>query len=172
MCGRGALLHSREEIRAICGASRWEEASPASSTRQVETPRYNLSPQSSAPVLIEQSPHELVLYSMRWGLSSSLEHALALAPINARAETLESKAMFRKLIQKNRCICLFDGFFEWKFDEKSQSKIGYFVQTEEEEMLFLAGLYDTHYEGDKDSEFYSFTIITTRYIGFRGVVEI
>jgi len=42
-----------------------------------------------------------------------------IAPINAKAETVMTGAMFWQSLQKRRCVIPADGFYEWrKIDEK------------------------------------------------------
>jgi putative SOS response-associated peptidase YedK len=59
--------------------------------------------------------------------------------INARAETVEEKPMFRNAFQKGRCVVPTTGFFEWT---KDKQKIKYLFELPDEQLLYMAGLYD------------------------------
>ena len=59
--------------------------------------------------------------------------------INARSETVEEKPIFRNAFQKRRCVVPTTGFFEWT---KSKQKIKYLFEMPDEQLLYMAGLYD------------------------------
>ena len=59
--------------------------------------------------------------------------------INARAETADEKPMFRNAFQKGRCVVPTTGFFEWT---KDKQKIKYLFELPDEQLLYMAGLYD------------------------------
>jgi putative SOS response-associated peptidase YedK len=80
---------------------------------------YNIGPTTHQPVIRHNrntGERELVL--MRWGLvpqfAKSLEDFDGTSTINARAETLTGKAMWRIPLETRRCIVPADGFYEWK----------------------------------------------------------
>ena len=39
---------------------------------------------------------------------------LDILQFNARSETVAEKTVFSRLLQRQRCVVLFDGFYEWK----------------------------------------------------------
>ncbi len=59
---------------------------------------------------------ERSLYLLKWGLvpSWNSDPAGGPKPINAMAETIRLKPMFRRAYGKRRCIVPVDGFFEWQ----------------------------------------------------------
>jgi putative SOS response-associated peptidase YedK len=59
--------------------------------------------------------------------------------INARAETAEEKKTFREAFQRGRCVIPTAGFFEWT---KDKQKIKYLFELPDEQLLYMAGLYD------------------------------
>jgi len=80
---------------------------------------YNIGPTTHQPVIRHNrntGERELVL--MRWGLipqfAKSIEDFDGTSTINARAETLTGKAMWRIPLETRRCIVPADGFYEWK----------------------------------------------------------
>jgi putative SOS response-associated peptidase YedK len=80
---------------------------------------YNIAPTTHQPVIRHNrktGEREMVL--MRWGLvpqfAKSLQDFDGTSTINARAETLTGKAMWRIPFETRRCIIPADGFYEWK----------------------------------------------------------
>ena len=100
---------------------------------------------------------------MRWGVVPHFAKSLAdfkgFSTINAQAETLISKAVWRIPFQRRRCLVPADGFYEWrKIDAKTKQPYA-FAMTGGEPFAF-AGIWD----GWKDPEgnwLQSFSIITT-----------
>lgn len=59
--------------------------------------------------------------------------------INARSEGIEMKKTFAKPFEKQRCVVPTNGFYEWT---KDKSKIKYFFELPDEQILYMAGLYE------------------------------
>ena len=59
--------------------------------------------------------------------------------INARSETAEEKHIFRNAFTNQRCVIPTTGFFEWT---KDKHKIKYLFELPDEQLLYMAGLYD------------------------------
>ena len=79
--------------------------------------RYNGAP--SQELLVIRQNHETgerSLDLLKWGLipSWSSDPKGGPKPINAMAETVRSKPMFREAYRKRRCIVPVEGFFEWQ----------------------------------------------------------
>src|ERR1035437_7175765 len=92
-------------------------------------PRYNIAPTQAIPVVVS-AEHARVLRFMRWGLRPSWKRAVGRSPdpINARAETLIERPMFRPLLAARRCLIPSDGFYEWKSVAGSKFKQPYFFR--------------------------------------------
>jgi putative SOS response-associated peptidase YedK len=111
MCGRFGLFASRESVEA-----RFDVTIPGSDW----APRYNIAP-SQAVLGISAGQ---VASSLRWGLiPSSTPPGLRpgrVAPahgrewINARVETVATKAAFREAYATHRCLVPASGYFEWE----------------------------------------------------------
>jgi len=71
----------------------------------------------------------------KWGITHWQKKSLI---INARLETVLTKQFFVSDYQKNRCVILADGFYEW---DKEKNK--YLVHLNSEH-FYLAGFYTTH----------------------------
>lgn len=76
-------------------------------------PRYNIAPGQEAVVIVQEEGLHLVL--MRWGLvpSWAKDEKSGYRTINARAETVAQKPMFKGAIKKRRCLVPADGYYEW-----------------------------------------------------------
>jgi putative SOS response-associated peptidase YedK len=82
--------------------------------------RYNGAPSQELLVIRQnRETGERSLDLLRWGLvpSWSADPKGGPRPINAMAETVRSKPMFREAYRKRRCIVPVDGFFEWQAPE-------------------------------------------------------
>jgi len=93
--------------------------------------------------------------SPSWSKEKKTRYSL----INARAETVAKKPMFRRLLGKHRCLVPTTGFYEWK--KIGNRKSPYFIRLKDEKYFALAGLWD-HWKDPKGEEIRSFTIITTK----------
>lgn len=61
--------------------------------------------------------------------------------INARAENIEQKPMFKKLMKSTRCLVPASAYFEWKEVHGSKEKDKYIIK-KHDSLLYFAGLYD------------------------------
>jgi putative SOS response-associated peptidase YedK len=122
---------------------------------------YNAAPTQILPVIVEDAAGERAVLPMQWGLVPRWRRSdgkAGVAPINARAETLREKPMFRGLTKVKRCIVPINGFYEWqKTDGRKQP---YYISAEDGELWGLAGLYDLTHDEENDAAG-SFTIVTT-----------
>ncbi len=82
-------------------------------------PRFNIAPTQPAPVA-RVVDGTRVLEMMRWGLVPAWANRAFLPGepkpplmINARAESIEAKQVFRDAFHHTRCLVPADGFFEW-----------------------------------------------------------
>ena len=89
---------------------------------------------------------------MRWGFTKPDGKGVI---INARSETVAEKAMFRSAVMNHRCLIPALHYFEW--DRSNGKKVKYAIKTEEEPVIFMAGIY----RFEKNSSVPVFTILTT-----------
>lgn len=148
MCGRYVLA----QIDALAQRFSVQADLPAT------TPRYNVAPTQTMPVVVKHSPNQLVL--MRWGLipSWAREGKTEQTMINARAETLAQKPTFRRLLSSQRCLVPASGFYEWQ--QAAGGKVPHYISLKDEPLFAFAGLYD-RWTDPQGTEVYSYTIITT-----------
>ncbi len=129
-------------------------------SRNVEiSTRYNIAPTQEVPIIVNDGRNKV--FMMRFGLipSWSKEKKTRYSLINARAETVTKKPMFRRLLAKHRCLVPTTGFYEWK--KVGSRKTPHFIRVKYENYFALAGLWD-HWKDPKGEEIKSFTIITTK----------
>ena len=101
-------------------------------------PRYNIAPSQDILTIVERdSVREATL--LRWGLIPYWSKEPK-GFINARAETLESKAAFSDSFQKRRCLIIADGFYEWERNGKISQP--YYFQMKDQAPFAFAGIWD------------------------------
>jgi putative SOS response-associated peptidase YedK len=122
-------------------------------------PRYNVAPTEQVPVVVERADQR-VLQTMRWGFQPVWlsEDRKAPAPINARAETLLERPLFRSSLPRHRCLIPADGFYEWQAQPGGRTKQPYYIHLRDGSVFALAGLYTQGPSGMADA---SCVIITT-----------
>jgi len=120
-------------------------------------PSYNIAPTQNSPILIDNGKR--TIRAMRWGLipSWAKDDKFGAKMINARIETLTEKPSYKNLLQRNRCIVIADGYYEWKRD--GDKKLPYYLKNPDDELLTMAGLYDI-WKQPNGNLLPSYTIIT------------
>jgi putative SOS response-associated peptidase YedK len=110
MCGRFTVKATWAELVALY---RLTMDAPPHNLR----PRYNVCPTDPVDV-VTAADGKRDLVTMRWGLvpwwwSKSLKE-LRMATFNARAETVETKPVFRDAFKRSRCLIPMSGYYEWQ----------------------------------------------------------
>jgi len=149
MCGRFSIA-----VRISYLADHFGPFDPSG----ISLPRYNIAPGEEVPVITSKDTTQITM--MRWGLipSWTTEERTAQAMINARAEGLGEKMMFRTLLSHGRCIIPATGFYEWK--KSGNQKYPMYFTMKDQDIFGMAGLYDSVKAPDGRNNV-SFTIITT-----------
>ncbi len=153
MCGRYSLMSDLDSIASIFDLHRLVLDDYA--------PRSNIAPTQSVPVIRSDGDGQRVLEAYRWGLVPSYSNDISIGyrMINARAETLDSKPTFRRLLPSRRIGIVADGFYEWKKEGKEKQPYRFTLRSREP--FVFAGLYD-EWESPEDGKMMrSCTIITT-----------
>jgi putative SOS response-associated peptidase YedK len=124
------------------------------------TPRFNIAPTQSVPVIDNRRKDQRALTSMRWGLIPywAKDPTIGNKLINARRETVAEKPAFRDALRRRRCLVVADGFYEWKREGKN--KIPMYVRRQSHAPIAFAGLWERWRTLD-GNVLHSFTIITT-----------
>lgn len=147
MCGRYSITQARERLEKRFNAKVSEDWRP----------RFNIAPSQLAPVITNKNKSEIGFF--KWGLipSWSLNDSTGNNLINARSETILTRAPFKQIIHSHRCLVIADGFYEWKTIGKKKTPYRFTLNTDE--AFAFAGLWDSWDNGDDIVN--TFTIITT-----------
>lgn len=124
-----------------------------------ETPRYNIAPAQTAPVL-RMIEKELVSSDMRWGFVPRWIKVPGREQINARSETFFEKPMFRQAAKSQRCLVPTSGWYEWQpIPGDKPSKQPYALHMEDFEPFAFAGLWTVgnSSEGGPEENFLTLT---------------
>jgi putative SOS response-associated peptidase YedK len=113
-------------------------------------PRYNIAPTQEV-IVVRTDPEGSRRFAcaMRWGLipswSKDAKGSSGPPTINARAETLIEKPMFRSAVRKRRCLIPADGFYEWQntSDNRKSKKQPFFIRPPDGRPIAFAGLWET-----------------------------
>ena len=135
MCGRYTLANTSQL------SLRFGLADPAEAENVAPAPRYNLAPGQEVPTVVERAGQRS-LRPMRWGFAPAwLKEAKGPAPINARAETLLERPLFRGALAQHRCLIPADGFYEWQALPGQKTKQPIYARLRDGALFAFAGLY-------------------------------
>ena len=149
MCGRFSIA-----VRIGYLADRFGVPEPGG----VSLPWFNIAPGEEVPVIAGSGSAQCII--MQWGLIPSWANKknASAAVINARAEGLNEKKLFRTLLSHGRCIVPASGFYEWK--KSGDQKFPCYFRMKSQEIFGMAGLCDS-WKAPDGRIVWSFTIITT-----------
>ena len=142
MCGR--YLFSTQEYKELQQIVRDAQRRSNGQHNELNFPAGDIAPTNEAPVLIS-SGNKIVSEFQRWGIPGWRGGLM----INARAETVCVKPMFRRSMAAQRCVIPASGYYEW-----DAGRHKYFFQLPGKP-IYLAGVYD-NCEGNN-----CFVILTT-----------
>jgi putative SOS response-associated peptidase YedK len=123
-------------------------------------PNYNTAPGQNMPVIVKEN-NLIKLQVMRWGLIPpwAKDINIGYKLINARAETLFEKPIWRTAVKHKRCLIPATGFYEWKKTD-SKIKVPYFIHPRDQDLFTFAGLWST-WKDPSGNEVNSYSIVTT-----------
>jgi putative SOS response-associated peptidase YedK len=154
MCGRFSLKVKPKEL----------EADPF---HVVDVPddlvadRYNIAP--SQPVaVVRQDGGVRRLALLRWGLVPHWQKPAdkPKAFINARAESADTRPVFRDAFRRRRCLVPATGFYEWRAAAPGQPKTPFVFRLPDGGVFAFAGLWD-EWRGPDGEPLQTCTILTT-----------
>jgi len=150
MCGRYLFLTDTdcEEIQNIINMV-------SNKYKPSEIAKGEVFPTNSVPVIYSYKGRN-ILSSAKWGFPSFKSNGVI---INARAETVAEKAMFKGAFTAKRCIVPANGYYEWLAEDRKKTK--YLIKVKEKPVFFMAGLYEM-FSDKKGNPYAAITIITTQ----------
>jgi putative SOS response-associated peptidase YedK len=146
MCGRFSL--SKRELVEITS---FLDAVIDDEDAALYKPRYNVAP-SDTCLIVQPDRGRRKLVRAAWGLPGGPTGDKLV--INARAETVAEKPMFRDALARRRCVVPADGFFEWTGSKGRRRPIWYHAPNGQ--LVLFAGLWEPRADGTP-----AFTIVTT-----------
>lgn len=168
MCGRYAITLPPEAVRAYFGYVEQPNFPP----------RYNVAP--TQPIAIVRLERERDgakarhFALVRWGLIPSWVKVPRDFPliINARDDSILTKASFRGAIRHRRCLVIADGFYEWrKTPLKTRApKQPFLIRRPNRGPIAFAGLWES-WLGADGSEIDTACIVTTTANGLVGAIH-
>ena len=153
MCGRYASFLPAEALRQIFGT-----VNPLPNI----APSWNMAPTRDAPVVrLHPETGARHLDLLRWGLIPhwAKDPKSVRQPVNARAESLTTSAMFRDALARRRCLVPAAAFYEWQKTDGGKTRIPWAVARADGQPMALAGLWEG-WPGPAEI-IRSFVIITT-----------
>jgi putative SOS response-associated peptidase YedK len=154
VCGRYANTRSPAELSQLFEAA---DETPG------WTPRYNIAPTTSAPVVrVSRSRGERVLNLARWGLLPpwAKDPRQGARMINARSETVATSRAFAHAFASRRALVPVDGWYEWR-PLPEGGKQAYFLTSRDGSPLVMAGIW-TRWGPER---WLTFAVLTTAALG-------
>lgn len=180
MCGRYATTRTSTELDDAFAARLADGA-------ELPDPDWNVAPTKQAPLVVgrrrddaeESAPPERELLAATWGLvpSWAKDRSIGNRMINARSETVAEKPAFKRAFARRRGIVPADGYYEWYAGQGPKGPkqpfyiTGARTDTDEREVLGLAGLYEFWRPSGDDPWLVTFTILTTSAEGDDGLLH-
>jgi putative SOS response-associated peptidase YedK len=163
MCGRFTVKATWAELVALY---RLTMDAPPHNLR----PHYNVCPTDPVDVVTAEQQ----LATMRWGLvpwwwSKPLKE-LRMATFNARAETVETKPVFRDAFKRSRCLIPLSGYYEWQATPEGKQP-WYFTAADGSSLLTAAGLWDEWKNRETGERIKSCTMIITEPNDFAAEIH-
>ena len=157
MCGRVKLEGDFSEIKIAF------RIPPEYPTPNSYVPSWKVAPTDNLPI-VRYNPKTTsrTFDLMRWGLVPywAKDLKIGFSTINAMAETVDTKPMFREAFKRRRCLVPVEAYYEWqKLDAKTKQPYAFALAGGG--VMALAGLWET-WKSPAEELVRSFTIMTTR----------
>lgn len=104
---------------------------------------YNVAPTTPVYAVLGREGHRR-LGTLRWGLVPfwAKDPSIGSRMINARAESVATKAAFSRAFERRRCLLPADGFYEWRKVPGRKAKQPFYVQRADGEPVAFAGIWE------------------------------
>jgi putative SOS response-associated peptidase YedK len=161
MCGRYALYGPISRHRKNKPVDDLPEWYPSLVDHLNARPmRFNVAPTDVMPIIGVNKEGEPTVRELRSGLVPywAKDIKIGYKAINARAESVDEKSMFREAFKRRRCLVPASGYFEWK--PEGSAKQPYFIHDPDRDLLMFAGLWESWRETKESDPLYTFTIVT------------
>jgi putative SOS response-associated peptidase YedK len=157
MCGRAKLPEDYSETRIVLKVD-----DVLDGTYKALAPNYNAAPSQMLPVVrLNPETGKRSLNMLQWGLIPRWAKEPGLRPINAKAEGIATKPMFRQAYAKRRCIVVMDGFYEWQAIPGEKRKQPYYITAKDRRGFYVAGIWENWKDPISEEWVRTFAIITT-----------
>jgi putative SOS response-associated peptidase YedK len=113
------------------------------------SPHYNFAPAQVVPTLLRPAPDSGRQFRLlHWGLIPSWaeDPRIGNRLINARAETVATKPIFRRAFRERRCLILADGFYQWQRQDRRRQP--FYIRLRDGRPFAFAGLW---HDGPSDA---------------------
>ena len=132
MCGRFARFSPVQKFAGLFGTQAGFNLNP----------RYNIGPTQALLLARNTVGGSRELAFLHWGLIPHWvkEPKTGYSTINARAETVAEKPIFRNPFRHRRCLIAADGYYEWCKLERAKQP--YFIKLKDGQPFALAGLWE------------------------------
>lgn len=147
MCGRYTLRYP-ERIPTPAEILEWVDERRRRELEEAAllAPRYNIAPSQRVLIADQDAEGARSIRPAAWGFRPHWLPTDRKAPINARAETVADKPMFRGAFRKGRCLVPADGWYEWQPQARGP-KVPHFFHRPDDGVFWFAGLEATDSEG-------------------------
>ena len=119
------------------------------------TPRFNIAPSQKVPVLAQREGPGVEDMVFGLDLPPGTDGKRPPRMLNARAETILSRPLFREATLHRRCLVPASGFFEW--ERAGATRLPHYFFLPKHPAFFLAGLWERETESSPPA----FTVVTT-----------
>jgi putative SOS response-associated peptidase YedK len=150
MCGR-YLIETDDDYDEIMSVV--DEVS--GKFRDSDVAKGEIFPANNVPVVYSHNGRK-VLSAAKWGFPGFRNKGII---INARAETIAEKPMFKNPLVSRRCLVPANGYFEW-LKNTDREKTKYLIRVREKHLFYMAGLYNM-FTNQSGLVYAAITIITT-----------
>lgn len=115
--------------------------------RQSIEPSFNVAPTHDVLAVCNDDAEAIDI--LEWGFIDARQGRRDARVVNARAETVAEKPMFREAFERRRCVVFADGYYEWMTDEKR--KRPFYFAVDGGAPFAFAGLWNPSLSGGKRS---------------------
>lgn len=151
MCGRYVIASDAADYAAYFGVDGLKTEALA--------PNYNVAPTDPVYAIAEHEGQRL-LGTFRWGFIPHWAKDSKAIQINARAETVADKAMFRDSFRRKRCILPANGFYEW--EPKERGRLPHYIFLKDQRPMGFAAIWSSWKDPETEEWRRTCAIITTR----------